>query len=309
MRHGVRKIYLSIGAVAAVAVAVLISSSAFAQKPASPAREKIGEVLGRPVFRDELRSENPSDLEDTLHRLFSAPVLEKYCDAHRAELEPTPAELAAVEVALEKDVKEEHVRRAAEIRESLRLVDKELAKKDSEFHREYLLKKKGEMQGMLKQEFAAKTEDPPDPPPFVLDDLKEINARLAKPEVSILERIVLLAMKSMCQRDLAHPYRMFAAFAFTNWKMQRHFYDRFGGGRVLWQQAGLEAFDAYRRWLESEERKGNFKITDPKLRQAFYRYWKLSHDPFMITDPEEIRRGFLKPEWAPPASKVSPQAR
>jgi hypothetical protein len=276
----------------------LTSSPALAQKPPSPPREKIGEVLGRPVYRDELRSKNPPDLEDALHQLFSAPVLEKYCDAHRAELEPTPAELAVVEAALEKASKEEHVRRAAEIRESLRLVDKELAKKDSEFHREYLVEKKQEMEGLLKQELAAKTEAPPDPPPFALDDLKEINARLAKPEVSILERIVLLAMKSMCERDLAHPYRMFAAFAFGNWKIQRHFYDRFGGGRVLWQQAGVEAFDAYRRWLESEEQKGNFKITDPKLRKSFYRYWKLSHDPFMITDPEEIRREFLKPEWA-----------
>jgi hypothetical protein len=298
MRHGVRKTRVSIGVLAAVAVAVLTSSSAFAQKPSPPPREKIGEVLGRPVYRDELRSKNPSDLEDALHQLFSAPVLAKYCDAHRAELEPTPAEIAAVEAALEKGPKEEHVRRAAEIRESLRLVDKELAKKDSEFHREYLLAKKEEMQGLLKQELAAKTEHPPDSLPFVLDDLKEINARLAKPEVSILERIVLLAMKSMCERDLAHPYWRFAAFTFGNWKLQRHFYDRFGGGRVLWQQAGLEAFDAYRRWLESEEQKGNFKITDPKLRQSFYRYWKLSHD-FMITDPEEIRRGFLEPDWAP----------
>jgi len=297
MGHGVRKTRVSISVLAAVAVSM--SSSAFAQKPPSPAREKIGEVLGRPVYRDELRSKNPSDLEDALHQLFSGPVFEKYYDAHRAELEPTPAELAAFEAALGKGCEQEHVRRAAEIRESLRLVDKELAKKDSELPREYLLEKKQEMEGLLKQERAAKTEHPPEPSPFVLDDLKEINARLAKPEVSILERIVLLVTKSMGERDLAHPNRMFAAFALGNWKIQRHFYDRFGGGRVLWQQAGVEAFDAYRRWLESEEQKGNFKVTDPKLRQAFYRYWKLSHDPFMITDPEEIRREFLKPEWAP----------
>jgi len=67
---------------------------------------------------------------------------------------------------------------------------------------------------------------------------------------------------------------------------------------VLWQQAGLEAFDAYRRWIESEEQKGSFQITDRRLRSSFYHYWKRNDGSF-ITDPGELRRAFLEPEWVP----------
>ncbi len=87
------------------------------------------------------------------------------------------------------------------------------------------------------------------------------------------------------------------------WKLQRHLYDKFGGGRVL---GGFEAFDATRKWLESEERSGHFKITDPKLRTEFYRYWTrprnfmLTADSeiFLLTTDAEIREQFLEPEWA-----------
>ena len=48
------------------------------------------------------------------------------------------------------------------------------------------------------------------------------------------------------------------------------------------------------------EKKGSFKITDPKLRAEFYSYWNLSHVPFMISDETRIKREFLEPEWAPP---------
>ena len=29
-----------------------------------------------------------------------------------------------------------------------------------------------------------------------------------------------------------------------HWKLQRHLFDHYGGGRLLWQQRGIEAFDA-----------------------------------------------------------------
>jgi hypothetical protein len=280
------------------AVVLVLAPLAHANPPATAKRAKIGEVFGKPVYRDELRPKYPSPTEeDELHRLFLDPVLQKYCAAHRAELEPTPAELAAVEVLLEKESKEQPLQRVAEIRKSLQLVDKELMKKDSEFNREYLVQKNHEMQEMLKEELAAKPVDPLNRNPFA-DELKEINDRLAKTDLTLLERISLVFEKWAYEKDAAHPYRTFTAFLFSNWKMQRHFYDHFGGGRVLWQQAGLEAFDAYRRWIETEERKGNFKITDPKLRATFYHYWK-RNDDFFITDPNDLRKAFLEPDWVP----------
>jgi hypothetical protein len=280
------------------AIAFSRPASILAQAPIKPVRDKIGEVFGKPVYRDELRPTKESPLEDELHRVFLEPVLEKYCAVHRAELEPTQAQLAAAEAAFEKYSKEEPLRRAAEIRESLRLVDKELAKKDSEFRREFLEQKQRDMQEMLKAELAAKPADPLKDKPFA-DELKEVNDRLVKTNLPIWGRISLLFEKWSYERELKRPYRTSAALLFNNRKIQRHFYDHFGGGRVLWQQAGYEAFDAYHRWLESEEKKGDFTITDPKLRQAFYGYWTLSHTPFLINDPERIRAEFLEPDWVP----------
>jgi hypothetical protein len=285
------KIVLSLAA-----VAFALAPVAHANPPAAANREKIGEVLGKPVYRDELPSNDPdSTEEDDLHRLFLEPVLEKYCAAHKAEVEPTPAELVAAERATEKYFRDKHVRRAAEIRESLQLVDKELLKKNSESKREDLLQKKHDMEKMLKAELAAKLDD--DTPSAA--QMKMVQAELDNPRLEKADRESLEELKRLYEKERVHPFHGMIALFYPRWKLQRHFYDRFGGGRVLWQQAGYEAFDAYRRWLESEERQGHFKISDPKLRQVFYQYWKKSHTPFLTGDPQRIRREFLQPCWAP----------
>ncbi len=101
------------------------------------------------------------------------------------------------------------------------------------------------------------------------------------------------------------PGEVFAVFVLNNWKFQRHLYNEYGGGRILWQQAGLEAFDATHKWLKAQEKSGAFKITDPKLRSVFYKYWTTqNHGSFLIDDKELIRRKFLEPEWS---KKPSPQ--
>ena len=94
------------------------------------------------------------------------------------------------------------------------------------------------------------------------------------------------------------PGRFFAQFVLGNWKFQRHLYDEYGGGRILWQQAGLEAFDAMHAWLKDLEKQGKFQITDEKLRATFYEYWTtMKHGPFLTDDKKRIRETFLEPEW------------
>ena len=139
--------------------------------------------------------------------------------------------------------------------------------------------------------------------------LVETQARLKMPGLTPQEREELERLKKSEEAQIARPQQFFASFLLNNWKLQRHFYARYGGGRVLWQQAGLEAFDAYRKWLESEEQKGSFRITDPKLRTAFYHYWKKSHVPFMIEDEDRIRTEFLQPKWAPRGTRSANPAR
>lgn len=107
----------------------------------------------------------------------------------------------------------------------------------------------------------------------------------------------------------------FAKFMLDNWKLQKHLYDNFGGGRILWQQAGVEAFDAMRTWMEAQEKKGEFKVTSPELRKKLFHYWTTqNHSSFLTEDKDRIAREFLLPEWvkppaAPPVAPLSLKGR
>jgi hypothetical protein len=224
-----------------------------AEPPAEGGREQIGEVLGKPVYRDEIRTEKGLSLRSELHRLFTAPVMEKYRQAHRDEIEPTDEELKAA-------VKAFGERRRKRIE---------------------------------------------DEAPKLRAELAEVEEQLAREGLAADARKSLEARKQALEGELKLPGRFFADFLLGNWKFQRHLYDRYGGGRVLWQQEGMEAFDAMRTWLEAQEKQGEFKIADPKLRATFYEYWTTqNHGSFLIEDPARIKSEFLEPEWA---AKRTPQ--
>lgn len=132
--------------------------------------------------------------------------------------------------------------------------------------------------------------------------LKEVQAALADPKLDAQRKGALETEKLSLEIRLKPPGREFAKFLLGNWKWQKFLHDRHGGGRILWQQMGVEAFDATHQWLKAHEAKGDFTIADPKLRKAFYFYWaEQNHGPFLTDDPERIRKEFLEPEWALPA--------
>ena len=211
-------------------------------------REQIGEVLGKPVFRDDIRDAKDFPLKDELHRLFTVPVMQKYRRAHRAEIKPTDEEILEVTAYFDKQ------------------------------HRQRIRKKEPELRKQL----------------------KEVEEQLARRGLANEKQQKLEVEKLVLQTQLKPPGRFFAVFMLNNWKFQRHLYDRYGGGRILWQQAGVEAFDAMRTWLEAHEQNGDFKITDPALRTSFYKYWTtMDHGSFLTDDKERIRAGLLEPEWAP----------
>lgn len=56
-------------------------------------REKIGEVLGKAVFRDELRAAEDDALAAELRQLFAPPLLGAYKNAHAGEVTPTEREI------------------------------------------------------------------------------------------------------------------------------------------------------------------------------------------------------------------------
>ncbi len=212
-------------------------------------REQIGELFGKPVYRDELK-------DGDVHTAFFWPVSNKYREDNRVAIEPT----------------------ADEVRFAADYFDRK--------HKERLAADGQEAQ--------------------LRSRLKEVESRLLQPDLPDADEQKLVSEKSSLNARLNPPGAGFAHFMLDNWKLQKRLYDKFGGGRVLWQQAGMEAFDAMRTCLETAEKEGQFKITDPKLRTQFYEYWTRSHGSFLIADKERIRKEFLEPEWVQRKAPTKP---
>lgn len=234
------------------------STASDSRKAATPLkeREQIGQVLGKPVFRDQTILPGDKARDDDLLRrqqrensilagLFIRPLIDKFQQDHKADTTPTKEELDFTHsFFLEKH-------------------RKELEKEGAEWNRQ----------------------------------LKEIEEKLKGP-LSEEERQELTIQKIVLNQRQSPPPEMLASFLMKNLKWQRYLYRHYGGGRVLFQQGGVEAFDAMHRWIEEQEAQGEFKITDPALRAMLYSYWtEWSHGPFLTDDPARIEAS-LNPEWA-----------
>ncbi len=133
------------------------------------------------------------------------------------------------------------------------------------------------------------------------DRRAEIEQALAKPGLTAEEKQRLEDERRAIDSRLRPPGRRFAGWMVANWKLQRHLYQEYGGGRILWQQAGLEAFDAMHAWLKQREKAGDFAISDPLLHEQFYAYWTtVEHGESLSDDPRFIEEEFLNPYWLRP---------
>jgi hypothetical protein len=56
------------------------------------------------------------------------------------------------------------------------------------------------------------------------------------------------------------------------WKINKSLYEKYGG-RIIFQQAGVEPLDAYRKFLKEQEKKGNFKILNKEYEPSFWKYF------------------------------------
>jgi hypothetical protein len=269
-------------------------------------REKIGEVLGKPVYRDQICPRE--DLGEQLDLLFHPPLKLKYFRAHQAEFQPTAAEFAAF-LEYSKRQPSQAERNARDLRQKLEEIETQLESDNlTERKRDRLEDDKQLLEMKLK-------ECPPEPRKSLeetlfsaderaelLRDKRALEQDLRDPKLSDARRGELVAALDDV-KFAESPERWMAGAFISSWKLQRHLYDKFGGGRVL---GGFEAFDATRKWLEYEEQSGHFKITDPKLRTEFYRYWTqprnfmltADSEVFLLTTDAEIREQFLEPAWA-----------
>lgn len=229
----------------------------FADEAPPMKREPIGEVLGKTIYRDELGSsvsgssikEIGSKENSRLRQLFLSPLLKKYQEEHKSEVEPTERELKLVTGHLIKTD----------------FVDEELKEIETE----------------------------------ALEKLEKV---LADPESSEEEKSHAQEMKSLIGQliDTGPMEQQMAQVYYGHWKLQKHLYDHYGEGRILFQQFGLEAFDAMHRFIQEQEKQGHFKVNDPELRDALYAYWTNQEGSYALTDDrEQIRKTFLRPFFLP----------
>ena len=129
--------------------------------------------------------------------------------------------------------------------------------------------------------------------------LAKLQSKLSADDLADDERVKLEIEISSIEARLHPNVRMIAEMILKKWKYEKHLYDHFGGGRIMFQQAGLEAFDATYRWLLDEENRGVFKIEDAKLRDQLFHYWTSQDDsPFVSGDPNKVADYFEYPPWA-----------
>jgi ABC-type glycerol-3-phosphate transport system substrate-binding protein len=90
-----------------------------------------------------------------------------------------------------------------------------------------------------------------------------------------------------------------AAAFILQWKINRSLYREYGG-RIIFQQGGPEPLDAYRRFLEQAQSRGDFRIVDKSLEAAFWRYYRDdSIHSFYPRGSKEEAQAFAVAPWAP----------
>ena len=215
------------------------------QVHASDKREKIGEALGKPIYRDQI--DTKGYLYGQLHILFRAPFEKIFMEKYKKELEPENWELNYV--------------------------------------KSYFVKKH-------EQEMKEKKED-------ILVKVKFYENQLKKPNLSESERKKLQSDKEYALMELEPPDDSFYKYILSHWKFHKFLYDNYGGGRVIWEQEGLVAFDAMLNWIKHHEKIGDFKIYDQSLHRAFYSYWtEMDTNSHFFLDDTKLNE-FNHPEWEP----------
>jgi len=81
----------------------------------------------------------------------------------------------------------------------------------------------------------------------------------------------------------------------TRWKVNKSLYEKYGG-RVIFQQAGVEPLDAYRKFLEEAQKNKRFEIYNIKLERLFWDYFTNEKLHFFYTKKDGEK--FIKtPPW------------
>ena len=122
---------------------------------------------------------------------------------------------------------------------------------------------------------------------------KEIESRLQTIE-SILQSNREMNTETGGQQQLLSMKRRIARQVVRSWKINKALYARYGG-RVIFQQAGVEPLDAYRDFLREQQRSGAFRIVDKRCEASFWRYF--TDDAMHAFYPQDEGARFINTPW------------
>lgn len=80
------------------------------------------------------------------------------------------------------------------------------------------------------------------------------------------------------------------------WKICNRLYEQYGG-RVIFQQAGPEPLDAYRKFFEDEQSKGSFEFYNKEAEDLFWEYYRNEKMHTFYSDAAEAKAVMETPWW------------
>lgn len=78
------------------------------------------------------------------------------------------------------------------------------------------------------------------------------------------------------------------------WKINKSLYEKYGG-RIIFQQAGVEPLDAYRQFLKEQEKKKAFQILNKDYEASFWKYF--TDDSMHTFYSKDDGAKFMKTPW------------
>lgn len=132
------------------------------------------------------------------------------------------------------------------------------------------------------------------------DGLPEAERRSLTSEIDMLDR-TLDALGEIGSRSAdpeeAKAREQVADAFIRQWKINRALHQQYGG-RIIFQQGGPEPLDAYRKFLEERQARGDFTIVNKDLEAQFWRYYVSdSIHSFYPRGSKEEARAFAAPPW------------
>jgi len=129
--------------------------------------------------------------------------------------------------------------------------------------------------------------------------LGEETRAAAKEKLSMLDEIDKYDVPpatAEARKEQQESEQTVAAMTVSGWKFNQALYRKYGG-RVVFQQAGLEPIDAHKAFMQELETSGAYKILDPAYQDLFKETSEYFDKKFQYADQAEIDKYFDSPWW------------